>query len=373
MIFSFVFASSAAAAQTEQNGFFAGDADCSGFVSVEDARSVMRVAVALQKAKTERLPYMDADGSGKITPADSRLILRAALDLAETEKHDFTTKVTLAAGCLTSGKAESVCADCGKKLEYKLAATGHDYEVTSSKKATCTEDGYTEKECARCGDVVRTEKEATGHDWKGTPKKCTRCSLTKEGSVTVGGKTYYYFSDGSCVKDRIYNGKYYDSTGVYTDNAAINAAVKFVNTYSSSGDSASVRLQACYKALMKKCSYQTTYGIPTGKDMDSLAYSMLTTYSGNCYKYAAAFAYIARVLGYDSAVEAGQVWGHNGFYNLHGWTKVKVGGSWYMCDAMMQDRWGDDCYKETVGSYPYAIKHGPVYYLTVSDGVVSWS
>ena len=60
-----------------------GDIDNSGAVTAADARTALRIAVALDSADpgTARFTAADADRDGRITAADARLILRAAVGL----------------------------------------------------------------------------------------------------------------------------------------------------------------------------------------------------------------------------------------------------------------------------------------------------
>ena len=63
-----------------------GDADGDGNVTLEDARSIMRIGLALDSAPKAHRDAADYDNDGKITLDDARLALRAALGL-EPPRH----------------------------------------------------------------------------------------------------------------------------------------------------------------------------------------------------------------------------------------------------------------------------------------------
>lgn len=80
-----VFASTATNNNSVQtkNTLYLGDVDRDGSVSAGDARSALRMSVALEEYDDEILYYADYIGDGKITAGDARLILRASVALEE--------------------------------------------------------------------------------------------------------------------------------------------------------------------------------------------------------------------------------------------------------------------------------------------------
>ncbi len=67
----------------EEKTFYLGDIDRDGKVSAGDARSAMRMSVALEEYDSEVLYYGDYIEDGKITAADARLILRTSVALEQ--------------------------------------------------------------------------------------------------------------------------------------------------------------------------------------------------------------------------------------------------------------------------------------------------
>lgn len=199
-----------------------------------------------------------------------------------------------------------------------------------------------------------------------------------KGFTKIGKLTYYFSSAGKLQKNKIVgdgkSGYYYvDSTGVRVTTAEIKLAVKFVRKYTKSGWSNSKKLKACYNALWENYTYKRYYEAPSAKKMPTYANNMLSNKKGNCYRYAAAFAYIARVLGYDSRVAVGKISSSRGGMTPHGWTEVKTGGKWYMCDANMQRNYPKiNSYMRTNKNYAYRHTCSERYTMTVKNGTVTW-
>ena len=112
------------------------------------------------------------------------------------------------------------------------------------------------------------------------------------------------------------------------------------------------QLERCFKYLVDFSSYERNNEVPVGDWTGEYAKDMLMESKGNCYNYAAAFAYMAKGLGYDAKVCTGTVLSSLGGKTPHAWTEVKINENWYVFDAEMQDAKGDGYYKQTYQSYP---------------------
>lgn len=213
--------------------------------------------------------------------------------------------------------------------------------------------------------------------------KGARYYFASNGKMTKGfkkiGKYVYYFSSaGKLQKNTIVGSKsqgyyYVDSYGVRVTTKEVKQAVSFVRKYTKTSWSKSKKLQACYKALWKKYPYKRYYDKPSAKKMASYANSMFTQRKGNCYRYASSFAYIAKVLGYDSRVAVGKISHRGGGMTPHGWAEIKVGKKWYMCDANMQRNFPKiNSYMRTNKNYAYRHSCSKRYKMTVKYGKVTW-
>ena len=112
------------------------------------------------------------------------------------------------------------------------------------------------------------------------------------------------------------------------------------------------QLESCFNYFVAGSEYERKQDFPVGEWTGSYATDILLNGKGNCYNYAAAFAYIAKGLGYEARVCTGTVTSSLGGRTLHAWTEVKMGNTWYVFDTEMQDAKGSGYYKQTYASYP---------------------
>lgn len=197
--------------------------------------------------------------------------------------------------------------------------------------------------------------------------------VQKAGWTTIGKNQYYFTKAGIMLKNQMIGNCYVDKQGVRVNDKVINLAIKFVNSHSSASRSRAVRLKECYDYLWQKIPYNRTYGVPGRADMDDIAYSMLRNKYGNCFCYASTFAYIARVLGYESRVTVGELHSRRGGMTPHGWAEIYVNGQWLFCDPDMQMNYPNiNSYMRTEEQYRYTHNIHHRYYLKTSNGKVKW-
>lgn len=112
------------------------------------------------------------------------------------------------------------------------------------------------------------------------------------------------------------------------------------------------QLERCFDYYLGIVDYQREMDVPIGDWTGQYACDVLLTGKGNCYKYAAGFAYIAKGLGFESRVCSGTVTASTGGRTGHAWTEVKINDKWYIFDTEMQDAKGSGYYKVTYDTYP---------------------
>lgn len=79
--------------------------------------------------------------------------------------------------------------------------------------------------------------------------------------------------------------------------------------------------------------------------------------AGNCYCYAAAFAAVARQLGYDATMISGSVPLRAGGYGPHAWVELNINGVTYVCDPESQREYPNyGFYMVTYATAPYAYR-----------------
>lgn len=233
------------------------------------------------------------------------------------------------------------------------------------------------KPCSGDDKIYYFNKNGVGSVYKGT-------GFIK---IQYNGKTKTYYSKkGKLLTNQIVGSKkagyyYVDSTGVKITDKTVQYAVKFVRAHTKSTDSRKTKLKKCYDYLWKNYKYQRIYASPDSralnpkaKDMSKIAKEMFKGKSGNCHRYAACYAYIARVLGYDSKVAVGSITSHSSGWTPHGWTLVKSSdfgekNKWYICDPDMELNHVSTYMK---ASHPCKVKTKWNCTLKIKDGKVTW-
>ena len=113
------------------------------------------------------------------------------------------------------------------------------------------------------------------------------------------------------------------------------------------------KLRAAYEHICNITSYKRTYETPAGDWTKQYAMDIYATGKGNCYRYTAAFAYLAKEIGYDVRICTGTIKAARGGVTPHGWAEVNIGGTWYICDPDMGDVKGRSAYfLKTYNAYP---------------------
>ena len=193
----------------------------------------------------------------------------------------------------------------------------------------------------------------------------------------AGQKKTYYLKEGDVETNQIVGNKkqgyyYVDAGGVRVTDKTIMLAVKFVGEHTESSDSRSKKLKKCYYYFASNYKYERNHSnlYPKAKDMKSMANDILLNKKGNCHRYAAGFAYIAKVLGYDVKVVVGKITLSSGRIVPHGWNEIKKGGKWYVCDSEMEVNGRVASYMKTVTPCKTLVKRRCT--MTVKNGKVIW-
>ena len=198
----------------------------------------------------------------------------------------------------------------------------------------------------------------------------------RSGYQKIGGKTYYYNEKGQIEKDAIVGSAsegytYADENGVCIESEEIKLAAKFMME-KCSGSTRKERFKYAFQYMATHFPYSRSYDHPKyASDVAPLAIDMFKNEKGNCYRYAACYACLAKIAGYRTRMCIGRT--SNG--SPHGWTEVLVNGTWYICDVDAQlPRYGNPAYTAymmrshywgTVAQYKYE--------LTFKDGKAVWS
>ena len=172
--------------------------------------------------------------------------------------------------------------------------------------------------------------------------------------TSVNGSYYYFGADGKMCKSTIVGDYYVLSDGKRATSSAVKYAVSVVNAVSKPGMTAYQKLNACYYWCMRNINYTRDHTNPAKLNYDwrqSYATTAFSKRVGNCYKYASAFGYCARVLGYNARVAIGQISSNHGM-TAHGWTEIIIGNTTYICDTVQQRYYGGNFWMRTYSNYP---------------------
>ena len=146
--------------------------------------------------------YVDEVSVAKTTAVSNDVVYFYA-QWEQSCTHSYTSKVTTAAGCNSTGVRTYTCTGCGDSYTETIAATGHSYtaKVTAP---TCTADGYTTYTCSGCGDSYKSNTvAASGHSYTGvityptcnangyTTYTCSGCGDTYTGNVVASSGHSY--------------------------------------------------------------------------------------------------------------------------------------------------------------------------------------
>jgi len=144
------------------------------------------------------------------------------------------------------------------------------------------------------------------------------------------------------------------SQGV-TNQALANAVMSILGQIITPGMTDDQKLLACYNYVIDTTSYKRTYETPTGDFTGQYAMDIFTTHQGNCFRYASAFAYLAKGCGFDVNVTTGSIKAARGGVTPHGWAVVNIGGVPYIFDPDMADAkpvYRNAMFKVTYDQYP---------------------
>ena len=208
----------------------------------------------------------------------------------------------------------------------------------------------------------------------GTSYKFINGKLAK-GYIRENSKLYYY-KGGRRVTGTIVGsaseGYYYaDNSGICYESEDMRLTAEFMMRYCS-GSTLQEKMKSGYLYIAHKYAYARRMDPPSsGSDMPPYAVDMFTNHSGDCYRYAVCFAYMAKIAGYRVRVGIGET---GGSHAAHGWTEVYVNGKWLYCDAQAEiPRWEvPDYSRYMMENHAWAVITDWHTELILSNGKVNW-
>lgn len=204
--------------------------------------------------------------------------------------------------------------------------------------------------------ATSTNKTTVKNGWK--KESAGWCYYVKGKKLTsqlkkINGATYYFGANGArktswyTVKSgKSYKTMQFASNGKYTGKSKTadasmmkkaDAVIKSqkISTSLTTDTQKKAALNKLYTYVKKNYKYGRVMGqFGKGKSLSYAKQTMLTG-KGNCYGYASSFAVLAkRATGLPVRV----CWGTSSAFNksrsqLHGWTEIKIGSTWYIFDT----------------------------------------
>lgn len=178
----------------------------------------------------------------------------------------------------------------------------------------------------------------------------------------IDGDWYYFNLDGSMVANAVIDGCFIGADGKVVPTGVLLPIQKtelrervdaILTSIIQPGMTDEEKISACYWYMAKSHTYKRDYIRPSGDWTKDYALDIFTTGKGNCYRFAAAFAYLMKELGYETKVITGQVSAARGGTTPHSWTEVYTDGNWYVYDTELQYAAGQhNYYKKTYATYP---------------------
>lgn len=158
-----------------------------------------------------------------------------------------------------------------------------------------------------------------------------------KGFIRENSKLYYYkggrLATGTIVGSASEGYYYADRSGICYESKDMRLTAEFMMRYCS-GSTLQEKMKSGYLYIAHKYTYARRMDPPSsGSDMPPYAVDMFTNHSGDCYRYAVCFAYMAKIAGYRVRVGIGET---GGSHAAHGWTEVFVNGKWLYCDAQAE-------------------------------------
>lgn len=214
------------------------------------------------------------------------------LEVNEGCTHSYTTEITTAATCQSTGVMTYTCISCGASYTETIPASGHSYEATVTA-PTCTAAGFTTYRCTICGNnYTDSEIPATGHNYvSGT---CTVCGSADPdyipGIVTAKSFTLSF-------EDEILVNLYF----TVEDMDAVKMGILVFNTHpgTASVDAADLVYDGAVYDTVKARYMSTTDGI-AAKDMgDTRYYAAYAQNAAGEYVYSGIYDYSPKKYAYN--------------------------------------------------------------------------
>lgn len=161
-----------------------------------------------------------------------------------------------------------------------------------------------------------------------------------QGWRNIDGKLYYVNDQGTFSYNTTVDGIKLNAEGTYTTmNGELDALlrqeiVKIINNDMTQDQ----KLRAIYDYMIKNYSYRSAGTVEAGAVgwESEFAMNMLQSGKGNCYSWAATFAYLARQSGWAANAVSGTAVSPKGSVREHAWVEITIDGVPYTFDPEIE-------------------------------------
>lgn len=161
-----------------------------------------------------------------------------------------------------------------------------------------------------------------------------------QGWRNIGGKLYYVNDQGTFSYNTTVDGIKLNAEGTYTTmNGELDALlreeiVKIINNDMTQDQ----KLRAIYDYMIKNYGYRSAGTVEAGAVgwESEFAMNMLQSGKGNCYSWAATFAYLARQSGWAANAVSGTAVSPKGSVREHAWVEITIDGVPYTFDPEIE-------------------------------------
>ncbi len=186
--------------------------------------------------------------------------------------------------------------------------------------------------------------------------------VLQTGWQKIGGSDYYFDESGKMITGwtKIDGMDYFfdtatgklDTEKTPQETPLERLCRQIVESQVKESDSINTKLSKLFQYVTWKHSYLRSYSFTGASGWHkTYAYNMLTSKRGNCYSYAAAFAYLAKkATGLPVRVGWGGTPARLGGLTPHGWCEIRINGVWYVFDPdLYRYVYYGNCYYKTMG------------------------
>lgn len=281
---------------------------------------LIAMLTAFYPQSEERIEFVDLEESDPVYPAFCTAVSREWISASEkAEPNRLLSKL-----------------DAIKLINRALGRVGLQ-DIPAKLRGFAPDLSHTDPDYAQLLEAALSHE----HTWDGSQERWSSHEKVRPmpaGVLLLDSGLYCIGEDGLLMRDGQYGNFRFDEQGRYTSgmpelDEAVNACLSLLLVNEDSPQLEKLRI--LYDHVSKHFTYQRDRGHVSSDTSwaNEEAYKFLTEGKGNCYAYAAAFASLAKAIGYDAVVCPGNIGIQN---SPHCWVTIEIDGQSYIFDPEME-------------------------------------